>query len=236
MARKKETDAAEDRQEERLEAVEANREEGLENPEIQVDREVTGSSQGTADIGSVAAKSGPEDVNEEGVNNTVADAIEEAADAGEFAESEPLSPLSVQEAEVQHADEAYNLDVPGFGVADTTTVADLEARQSLAADSHREVENDDLGKLAIDFDELNSIRPDEKVQVVVRERTEDDASDFGVESLEQERIVKELAESGQLFDKGGPLVNWTGDKDDLSDGVDGLFLAERSKQTGTKLF
>jgi hypothetical protein len=45
-----------------------------------------------------------------------------------------------------------------------------------------------------------------------------------------------LAESGQLFEKGGPLVDWTGDRDDLSDGVDGLFLAERSKQTGTKLF
>jgi hypothetical protein len=83
---------------------------------------------------------------------------------------------------------------------------------------------------------VNSIRPDEKVQVVVRERTEDDPNDFGIESTEQERIVKDLAESGQLFEKGGPTGDWTGNRDDLSDGVDGLFLAERSKQTGEKLF
>jgi hypothetical protein len=171
-------------------------------------------------------------------------AIEEAAASGDLDEG-GIAPLSVQEAEVEHASEAYNLEVPGAGVVDATVEADLEARKSLAAEPHREVENDELQSLAIGEDAsyvpaapvfINSIRPDEKVQVVVRERTADDPNDFGIESTEQERIVKDLAESGQLFDKGGPLVNWTGDTADLSDGVDGLFLAERSKQTGSKLF
>ncbi len=226
---KKNSDAAETRQEERLDQAEENRED-MANAESHVDREVTGAAEGTADVASVPAESGPAAV----PNETIVEALDRAADDGML--DGGIAPLEVQEAEVQHADEAYKLEEPGFGVADTTTVADLKARQGLAADSHREVENDELGSLAIDFDNLNSIRPDEKVQVVVRERTEDDASDFGVEDLEQERIVKDLAESGQLFDKGGPLVNWTGDVADLSDGVDGLFLAERSKQTGTKLF
>jgi hypothetical protein len=176
------------------------------------------------------------------VSPKVEAALAEAADKGEL-DGGP-APLAVQEAEVEHADEAYNLDVPGAGVVEKTVQEDLEARQELAAEPHREVENDDLADLAIgDAPEtfvptvfVNSIRPDEKVQVVVRERTDSDPSDFGVESTEQERIVKDLAESGQLFDKGGPLVNWTGDTDDLSDGVDGLFLAERSKQIGAKLF
>jgi hypothetical protein len=228
---KRNSDAAADRQDERLEQAEENRED-MANAESQVDREVTGAAQGTADVASVADEVGPETI--EQADDTVTDALEEAAKDGEL--DGGIAPLSVQEAQVEHADKAYKLEEPGFGVADTTTVADLEARQELAAASHREVENDELGSLAIDPDNLNSIRPDEKVQVVVRERTEDDASDYGVENLEQERIVKDLAESGQLFDKGGPLVNWTGDVADLSDGVDGLFLAERSKQTGTKLF
>lgn len=226
---KKNSDAAKTRQEDRLDQAEENRED-MENAESHVDREVTGASEGTADVASVAAETGPETV----PNETIVEALDRAADDGML--DGGIAPLEVQEAEVKHADEAYKLEEPGFGTADTTVVADLKARQELAGDSHREVENDELGSLAIDFDALNSIRPDEKVQVVVRERTEDDASDYGVEDLEQERIVKDLAESGQLFDKGGPLVNWTGDVADLSDGVDGLFLAERSKQTGTKLF
>lgn len=161
-------------------------------------------------------------------------AIAKAADDGEM--DGGISPLSVQEAEVEHASEAYNLEEPGAGVVDKTVQEDLEARKALAADAHEEVENDDLWKLASDPETLNSIDKDKKVQVVVRERTESDPNDYGIESTEQERIVKELAESGQLFDKGGPLKDWTGNKDDLSDGVDGAFLAERSKQTGTKLF
>lgn len=170
-------------------------------------------------------------------------AIEAAAAEGEL--DGGIAPLSVQEAEVEHASEAYNLEVPGAGVVDATVEADLEARKALAAEPHREVENEELQSLAIGEDAsyvpaapvfINSIRPDEKVQVVVRERTAEDANDYGIESTEQERIVKDLAESGQLFDKGGPLVDWTGNREDLSDGVDGLFLAERSKQTGTKLF
>lgn len=181
------------------------------------------------------------------VDEVVVNALEEAAEDGEL--DGGIAPLEVQEAEVEHADKAYNLEEPGAGVVDATVQADHEARVALAAESHREVENDELADLAIGADGaadtpyvtgekifVNSIRPDEKVQVVVRERTEEDPNDFGIESTEQERIVKDLAESGQLFEKGGPLVDWTGNTDDLSDGVDGLFLAERSKQTGTKLF
>lgn len=176
-------------------------------------------------------------------SEAVVDALEDAAEEGEL--DGGIAPLEVQEAEVEHASEAYNLEEPGAGVVDATVVADLEARQELAAAPHREVENDQLQELAIGEDPtfapapptfVNAIRPDEHVQVVVRERTPDDANDFGIESTEQERIVKELAESGQLFEKGGPLVDWTGDTADLSDGVDGLFLAERSKQIGSKLF
>lgn len=178
------------------------------------------------------------------VSPDVEAALTDAAADGEL--DGGLSPLAVQEAEVEHASEAYNLDVPGAGVVDKTVEEDLEARKALASESHREVENDELFSLAIGEEAspvappapyfLNTIRPDEKVQVVIGPRTEGTPSDYGIESAEQEQIVKDLAESGQLFDKGGPLVNWTGNRDDLSDGVDGLFLAERSKQTGTKLF
>lgn len=164
----------------------------------------------------------------------VTEAIADAAEAGEL--DGGTSPLEVQEAEVQSASESYNLETPGAGAVEKTVEEDHEARQELASASHREVENDELGSLAIDPENLNSIRKDELVQVVVGERTEDTPSDYGIESTEQERIVKDLAESGQLYEKGGPLVDWTGDVADLSDGVDGLFLAERSKQTGEKLF
>lgn len=228
---KKDSDAAEVRATERAEQAEENRED-MANAESQVDREVTGASQGTADVPSVVAEAGPE-IPE--ADPKVAKALATAVKKGQLDDT-GIAPLKVQEAQVEHASEAYNLEEPGAGVADTTVVADLEARRELAAASHREVENDELGSLAIDPDVLNTIRPDELVQVVVRERTEDDPNDFGIESTEQERIVKDLAESGQLFEKGGPLVNWTHDMADLSDGVDGLFLAERSKQTGTKLF
>jgi hypothetical protein len=178
------------------------------------------------------------------VDPDVVAALEEAAEDGEL--DGGIAPLSVQEAEVEHASEAYNLEVPGAGVVEATVEADLEARKALAADSHREVENEELYSLAIGEEAppqfaplpvfVNTIRPDEKVQVVVGERTPETPNDYGIESTEQERIVKELAESGQLFEKGGPLVDWDHDTADLSDGVDGLFLAERSKQTGTKLF
>lgn len=196
------------------------------------DREVTSASQPVDGEQVETEVVGGQEIPE--TSDAVVEALEDAAKDGEL--DGGIAPLSVQEAEVEHADAAYNLEEPGAGVVDATVEADLEARQSLAADKHREVKNDKLGSLAIDPDTLNTIRPDEKVQVVIRERKPTDDSDFGVESTEQEIIVKKLAESGQLFDKGGPLVNWVGDEADLSDGVDGLFLAERSKQTGTKLF
>ena len=207
---------------------------------------------GDREVVSASQPDGPDQVETEVVggqefpapDEAVVEALDEAAEDGTLAE-DALAPLEVQEAEVEHASKAYNLEEPGAGVVDATVEADLEARKSLAAEPHREVKNEELFDLAIGEDPeyapvapvfVNAIRPDEKVQVVVGPRDEDTPSDEGVESLEQEQIVKELAESGQLFEKGGPLVNWTHDKSDLSDGVDGLFLAERSKQTGTKLF
>ena len=164
----------------------------------------------------------------------VVEALEGAAEDGEL--DGGIAPLEVQEAEVTSASESYNLETPGAGAVEASVEEDLEARKELAAASHREVENEELYSLAIDPENMNSIRKDELVQVVVGERTEDTPNDFGIESTEQERIVKKLAEDGKLFEKGGPLVDWTGNEDDLSDGVDGLFLAERSKQTGEKLF
>ncbi len=175
-------------------------------------------------------------------DEVVTEALEAAAKDGEL--DGGIAPLEVQEAEVEHADKAYTLEEPGAGVVDATVEADLEARIALAAEPHKEVKNEDLWELAVGEEAtppplpapffLNTIRPDEKVQVRIHEYDPKDIQD--VEDLEQEVIVKKLAESGELFEKGGPLVNWTGDEADLSDGVDGLFLAERSKQTGTKLF
>lgn len=215
-------------------------------PENDNEREVT----------SAAQPEGTEQVETEVVGGTenpqpdpdVAAAVDAALDEGKLPGDVTNDAPEVGDAQIEHASEAYNLEEPGAGVVEATVLEDLEARKALAAEPHREVENDELQSLAIGEDPtfgvdpvvdtpfVNTIRPDEKVQVVVRERTEEDANDFGIESTEQEIIVKELAESGQLFDKGGPNGDWTGDRADLSDGVDGLFLAERSKQTGTKLF
>lgn len=205
------------------------------------EREVTSASQPTdgeqIETEVVGGQENPE------VDEVVTEAIENAAEDGEL-DAAGIAPLEVQEAEVEHADKAYTLEEPGAGVVDATVEADLEARIALAGEAHEEVKNEDLWSLAIGEDAeapaapepffLNSIRPDAKVQVRIQDYDPDDVQN--VEDLEQEVIVKNLAESGQLFEKGGPLVNWTGDTADLSDGVDGLFLAERSKQTGTKLF
>ena len=210
----------------------------MANKKDNTEREVTSASQPGPDGEQVETEIvGGQEFPEQDAEVTAA--LEAAADDGMLG---GIAPLEVQEAEVRHADKAYNLEEPGAGAVDATVEADLEARKALAAEPHKEVKNEDLWELAVGEESkpapvfLNTIRPDEKVQVVVRERTEDDPNDFGIESAEQEQIVKDLAESGQLFEKGGPLVNWTGDRSDLSDGVDGLFLAERSKQTGTKLF
>lgn len=205
-----------------------------DGPKPEVDREVESASQPTGDEQVETEIVGGDEAPT--ADPAVAEAVNAALDEGKLPGNVVDDAPEVGEAQVEHATEAYNLDNPGAGAVEATVVEDLNARKGLASDEHREVTNDELGSLAIDPESLNTIRPEEKVQVVVRERTEEDANDFGIESTEQERIVKELAESGELFDKGGPLGDWTGNKEDLSDGVDGLFLAERSKQTGTKLF
>jgi hypothetical protein len=108
------------------------------------------------------------------------------------------------EASVESADEAYKAG------------PDVDARVALAAAPHREI---------------TAQEPQDVNELVQVEVGPDNDGDGTSEDLPMERLVKELAESGQLFEKGGPLPNG-----ELSDGADGMFLAERSKQTGEKLF
>ncbi len=56
-----------------------------------------------------------------------------------------------------------------------------------------------------------------------------------VEDLEHEVLVKNALNSDTIFTTGGPMGDYTGVAS-LSDGVDGLWLAEASKQTGEKLY
>src|SRR5687768_4522582 len=93
------------------------------------------------------------------VSEDVTEAIEAAVESGDLPGSVTDDAPEVGEAQVEHADKAYNLEEPGAGVVDATVEADLEARTALAADSHREVPNEELGSLAIDPDNLNTIRP-----------------------------------------------------------------------------
>lgn len=118
-------------------------------------------------------------------------------------------------ASVEHADEAYKLENTPDGKFEDVK-EDIDDRIALAATPHTEVSNDE----SHDSKDL--------IQVEVGP---DDDGDGASEKYPQEILVKELAESGQLYEKGGPLPSG-----ELSDGADGLFLAERSKQTGEKLF
>jgi hypothetical protein len=87
--------------------------------------------------------------------------------------------------------------------------------------------------------ELSLRNPDDHDAVVVtrnRAGVDDSPEDTqGVEDLEMESLVREAAESGKLYETGGPLGDYTG-KESLSPYVDGTWLAERSKQTGEKAF
>jgi hypothetical protein len=56
-----------------------------------------------------------------------------------------------------------------------------------------------------------------------------------VEDLEHEVLVKNALNADAIFTTGGPMGDYTG-VGSLSDGVDGLWLAEASKQTGSKFF
>lgn len=97
---------------------------------------------------------------------------------------------------------------------DEDVQADEDAREALSAESHTPVINEELG--------LHTV--DEKIQTV-----DDNPTEMG-------QLVKDAADAGDLYVTGGPTDDWTGDLSDLSDGVDGLWLAERSKQTGEKYF
>ena len=122
---------------------------------------------------------------------------------------------TVWDAQVEHADAAYMTGATGTDVQD-----DLDARVTAAADSYTDFSNSDFG----DLDTVGGSQdPDQLVDVVPDNPTEFDT------------LVKNAADAGDLFAKGGPTDNYT-DSSDLTDDVDGLFLAERSKQTGKKFF
>lgn len=121
------------------------------------------------------------------------------------------------EEQVERADEVYMTSAEGTDVQD-----DLDARVALSAETFAEVSNEDLGATLVTVD--GSQDPDQLVQTIDENPTEMGA------------LVKSYADAGDLFDKGGPTDDWVGDEADLSDGVDGTWLAERSKQTGQKFF
>lgn len=122
------------------------------------------------------------------------------------------------DAQVARADEAYMT-----GAEDSTDVqADLDARVALSQDTFTEVTNDELGET---LDTVNGSQDPEQLVDVIDEHP-----------TEMATLVKDAADAGDLFEVGGPTDDWVGDSADLSAGVDGLFLAERSKQTGQKFF
>lgn len=122
------------------------------------------------------------------------------------------------EAQVARADEAYMT-----GAEDSEDVqADLDARVALSGEDFEDVTNEELGATLQTVN--GSDDPDQLVEVIDENPTE------------MASLVKDSADADTLFEVGGPVDNWVGDTDDLSDGVDGLWLAERSKQTGEKFF
>ena len=159
----------------------------------------------------------------------------------------------VYEEQVGRAGRLYRLEsayVDGSGAYHDVD-ADNDDRIDLANDTFEELANESLYSLVDPDEEFNTKDKSRKAQVRISDRIEGNGnalvdgsvyggSDYydpqGIEDLAQEAVVKSLAESGDLYNKGGPIGNWTGSLDDLSDGVDGAFLAERSKQTGEKFF
>lgn len=124
----------------------------------------------------------------------------------------------VWEDQVAAADEAYMEGADGSPVQ-----ADHDARVAESKVTHTEIDNEALEAL----DTLHgSFDYSQKVDVVGENETQMGA------------LVRTVAQADQLYEKGGPTKDWTADMDesDLSAGVDGLFLAERSKQTGVKSF
>jgi hypothetical protein len=131
-------------------------------------------------------------------------------------------------------------------------LTDLEARVDDADNSHPETLNEDIAETIGEVNEWGMlVRNDEHISVNIDEgniagndengiavgtRGVNVVDTQGIEDLGQEAVVATLAAAGTLYTKGGPLGNWTGSMDDLSDGADGAFLAERSKQTGEKYF
>lgn len=95
------------------------------------------------------------------------------------------------------------------------------------------VENDDLGGLTHPYagDRIVSVEDNRAGVDAYPEDTQE------TEDLEQEVLVGAALAAGAytIFETGGPIGNFT-DSNKTSPYVDGLFLAEASKQTGTKLF
>lgn len=112
------------------------------------------------------------------------------------------------EAQVERASALYR------DGGDPDIQADQDAREALSAETHDVISNEEVGLW----------QPGDKVQTRSDNPTE------------MASIVAQVADAGDLYEVGGPTDDWNHDLGDLSNGVDGLFLAERSKQTGEKYF
>jgi hypothetical protein len=138
---------------------------------------------------------------------------------------------------VSEAHDTYLEGAVGMEVQD-----DQEAREALAAETKTEVANDDLGT------DLNSTTNAQGVptysggNVVAVADNRAGVDEFpedtqDVEDLEQEVLVRNALDAGELFATGGqiPPTNYE-DATSVSPYVDGMWLAEASKQTGEKFF
>lgn len=130
--------------------------------------------------------------------------------------------------------------------------ADLDARDALSQESHTATANAYLGKNLRDSgSEFNTADPSIRVEVLIGESAlADPDSDGGAEILDQEDIIDTIADADNLFQYGSNIDPYPTPTSGQSQtdrvnaflnvatttGPDGQFLAERSKQTGEKMF
>jgi hypothetical protein len=142
--------------------------------------------------------------------------------------------LAANTAEVSEAHDIYMTGATGTDVQD-----DLDDRVDMANATHTEVQNSDDGTT------LNQTLNWQGVPVYTGGNVVNVADDAAVypddstdvEDLEQEVQVRAALDGDSLFTTGGqiPPTDYVTSAD-LSPYVDGLFLAEASKQTGEKFF
>ena len=138
-----------------------------------------------------------------------------------------------------HADRAH--DTYRTGATGTPVQADQDAREAMDG-AHTVVTNANMGANLNSDDNAQGIPSytGGNVVTVAANRAGVDLfpeDSSAVEDLEQEVIVENALQAGTLFDKGGqmPPDNYVNEAS-ASPYVDGLWLAEASKQTGEKFF